>query len=143
MTGTPMPANRSIPPATVIPVLLYPDVPAAAAWLCAAFGFSERVRIGTHRIQLNVGDGAVVVAHARADVLSPGSETHSVMVRIANADQHAAQAESQGARILAPPTTLPYGERQYSALDPGGHVWTFSETVADVAPEEWGGVTVS
>jgi uncharacterized glyoxalase superfamily protein PhnB len=44
--------NRSIPSATVIPVLIYPDVREAVDWLSAAFGFSERVRIGEdHRSQ--------------------------------------------------------------------------------------------
>ena len=38
--------NRSVPPATVVPVLSYPDVRAAVAWLSAAFGFVERTRIG-------------------------------------------------------------------------------------------------
>jgi len=38
--------NRSAPPATVTPVLIYPDVRAAVAWLESAFGFQERVRIG-------------------------------------------------------------------------------------------------
>ena len=47
-------SNRSIPSATVIPVLAYPDVNQAAAWLCDAFGFSVRLRIGNHRVQLNV-----------------------------------------------------------------------------------------
>jgi len=31
--------NRSAPPATVTPVLIYPDVRAAVAWLESAFGF--------------------------------------------------------------------------------------------------------
>jgi hypothetical protein len=34
-----------------------------------------------------------------------------------------------------------YGERQYQAEDLAGHRWTFSETLRDVAPEEWGGTT--
>ena len=38
--------NRSIPSATVIPVLIYPDVRAAVEWLTNAFGFSERLQIG-------------------------------------------------------------------------------------------------
>ena len=37
------------------------------------------------------------------------------------------------------PTDFEYGERQYRAEDPAGHQWTFSQTLADVAPEEWGG----
>jgi uncharacterized glyoxalase superfamily protein PhnB len=53
-----MKPNRSIPAPTVIPVLVYPDVREAVAWLSAAFGFVERVRIGEdHRSQLKVGDG--------------------------------------------------------------------------------------
>jgi uncharacterized glyoxalase superfamily protein PhnB len=47
--------NRSAPPATVTPVLIYPEVRAAVAWLEGAFGFQERVRIGeAHRSQLRV-----------------------------------------------------------------------------------------
>jgi uncharacterized glyoxalase superfamily protein PhnB len=45
-----MKSNRSIPASTVVPVLIYPDVQVAVAWLSAAFGFVERVRIGeNHR----------------------------------------------------------------------------------------------
>ena len=59
-----MKPNHSVPPATVVPVLSYPDVRAAVAWLGAAFGFVERTRIGEdHRAQLSIGvDGAVIVA---------------------------------------------------------------------------------
>jgi len=39
-------------------------------------------------------------------------------------------------------TCPPAGRRQYSAEDPFGHQSTFTETVAEVAPEEWGGATV-
>ena len=47
----------------MIPVLSYPSVRDAVAWLGAAFGFIEQVRIGEdHRAQLSVGDGAVIVA---------------------------------------------------------------------------------
>src|ERR1700729_193043 len=53
-----MKRNRSVPAATVIPVLIYPDVREAVDWLCAAFGFVERLRIGEdHRSQLKVGGG--------------------------------------------------------------------------------------
>jgi uncharacterized glyoxalase superfamily protein PhnB len=41
-----MKPNRSIPASTVVPVLVYPDVRAAVAWLAEAFGFTERVQIG-------------------------------------------------------------------------------------------------
>lgn len=50
---------------------------------------------------------------------------------------HCERARGHGARILMEPTDFEYGERQYTAEDPAGHQWTFSETLADVAPEEW------
>jgi uncharacterized glyoxalase superfamily protein PhnB len=137
--------NRSIPAATVVPVLIYPDVRAAVAWLHDAFGFEERVRIGeAHRAQLRVGDGAVIVADVRGDRTPPQRDAiaHQVMVRVDDANAHYARATAKGARILMEPTDFEYGERQYTVEDPAGHQWTFSETRADVAPEEWGGETV-
>jgi uncharacterized glyoxalase superfamily protein PhnB len=138
--------NRSIPAATVVPVLIYPDVREAVAWLGAAFGFTERVRIGDdHRSQLNVGDGAVIIGDVRGDRRPPrpGEVTHAVMVRVANVDAHCEHATAHGARIVMAPTTFEYGERQYTADDHAGHQWTFSETLEDVVPEDWGGESVS
>jgi uncharacterized glyoxalase superfamily protein PhnB len=138
-----MRSNRSIPDAAVIPVLAYADVPAAAQWLCEAFGFSERLRIGDHRVQLSFGDGAVVAAGGGGAGGSASAESGSrVMVRVDDADAHCARAEQHGARIQARPTDYPYGERQYTAVDPGGHAWTFTQTIADVDPADWSGVLV-
>jgi len=140
-----MKPNRSVPAATVIPVLIYPDVSEAVGWLCAAFGFVERVRIGeNHRAQLQFGDGALIVGDVRGDRRPPraGEVTHSVTVRVEDVRGHCERARGNGARILMEPTDFEYGERQYSAEDPAGHQWTFSETLADVAPEEWGGESV-
>lgn len=137
--------NRSIPSATVIPVLIYPDVREAVQWLERVFGFAERVQIGeNHRSQLRFGDGAVIVGDVRNDRRPPraGEATHSVMVRVEDAQAHCERARANGARILMDPTDFEYGERQYSAEDLAGHRWTFSQTLADVAPEEWGGILV-
>jgi uncharacterized glyoxalase superfamily protein PhnB len=131
-------ANRSMPDATVIPVLAYDDVDEAADWLCAAFGFERRLNIGEHRVQLAFGGGAVVATDAGA-----GPTGLSVLVRVEDANAHCARAEKAGARIVSPPTDYPYGERQYTAEDLAGHRWTFSQTVADVDPAEWGGVLVA
>jgi uncharacterized glyoxalase superfamily protein PhnB len=143
--GGGMKPNRSIPAATVIPVLIYPDVRAAVAWLSAAFGFVERVRIGEdHRAQLRIGDGALIFGDVRGERRPPRPDevTNSVMVRVADARAHCERARDNGARILMEPTDFEYGERQYHAEDLAGHHWTFSQTLADVAPEEWGGVSV-
>jgi uncharacterized glyoxalase superfamily protein PhnB len=142
-----MKPNRSIPEPAVIPVLVYPDVRAAVAWLTAAFGFAERVRIGEdHRSQMTVpGGGAVIVGDVRHDRVPPreGASSHSVVVRVDDVDAHVVRAREHGARILMEPTDFEYGERQYTAADLAGHRWTFSETLEDVHPESWGGELVS
>ena len=141
-----MKVNRSIPRATVVPVLIYPDVREAVRWLGAAFGFAERVQIGEdHRAQLAFGDGAVIVGDVRHERRPPrpGEVTHSVLVRVDDARAHCERARENGAQIIMEPTDFEYGERQYAAQDPAGHQWTFSQTLADVAPEEWGGISVS
>jgi len=130
--------NRSMPSSGVIPVLSYPDVVEASRWLCAAFGFRERLLIGTHRVQLHAGTGAVVVAGGAASEASRGS--FSIMIRVEDVSAHFARAKEHGATIINEPTDFPYGERQYSAQDLAGYVWTFSQTIADVDPASWGGV---
>ena len=139
--------NRLAPPATVTPVLVYPDVRAAVAWLEAALGFEERVRIGDgHRAQMRVGrDGAVVVAEEGAGRVAPGDAgvTHLVKVRVADVDAAFARARTHGARVVEELTTWEYGERSGVLEDLGGHRWELTQTVRDVAPEEWGGRTVA
>ena len=139
-----MKENRSIPQATVIPVLVYPDVRAAVEWLSAAFGFVERVQIGDdHRSQMSVGEGgAVIIGDVRRDRVPPqeGQVTHEIKVRVEDVDGHYARAREHGAEILMEPTDQPYGEREYDAADPWGHRWEFTETLEDVHPEAWGGI---
>jgi uncharacterized glyoxalase superfamily protein PhnB len=138
--------NRSIPAATVIPVLVYPDVRAAAAWLTAAFGFVETVRIGeAHRAQMRVGsDGALIVADVRGEQQPPtaGVVTHVVKVRVDDVDARFERARSHGARVVQEPTEYDYGERECTLEDLAGHRWQLTQTLRDVAPEDWGGMTV-
>lgn len=134
--------NRSIPRATVIPVLAYLNANEAAAWLCKAFDFTVRLRVDTHRVQLNVGEGAVIVRELRThEIGCPVSLGHSITVRIEDADAHCSRAREHGARITQEPFTHPYGERQYVVEDLAGHSWTFSQSVADMLPENWGGTS--
>lgn len=136
-----MKPNRSIPRSPVIPVLAYPDVDIAASWLCAAFGFTVRLRIFRHRIQMNVGEGALVVRELREGEMNAELGIgHSVMIRVEDADAHCQRAREHGAHITQEPTTYSYGERQYNAEDFAGHSWTFSQSIDDVHPETWGGI---
>jgi uncharacterized glyoxalase superfamily protein PhnB len=133
--------NRSVPDATVIPELPYADVGEAADWLCNAFGFRARLRIGNHRAQLAYGDGAVIVTQLSGGG-ADGRPAHSVLMRVEDADAHHERARAAGAAIGSPPTDYPYGERQYTASDLGGHRWTFSQSIADVDPADWGGTLI-
>ena len=138
--------NRSVPPPQVIPVLVYPDVRAAVAWLEGGLGCSERVRIGEgHRAQLAFGTAAVIVAETGNTRVAPsgGVATHSVLLRVDDADAMCERLRAHGARVLMEPTDFPFGERQCEVEDPFGHRWSISQTIADVGPEEWGGVTVN
>jgi uncharacterized glyoxalase superfamily protein PhnB len=130
--------NRSVPPCPLIPVLSYPDPSVAAEWLEKAFGFSVRLRIGNHRIQMRAGEGCFTVAEG--NVLP----NHSIIVqvRIENALAHCERARAAGARIITEAKDHFYGERQYNAEDFHGHRWDFTETLADIEPEAWGGTSV-
>jgi len=131
----------------VTPVLFYPDVRAAVAWLESAFDFAEKVRIGDdHRAQMRVGsDGSIVVADVRRDHVAPseGVVTHLVKVRVPDVDAALERARESGARVLEEPTTWEYGERSCVVEDLAGHHWELTQTVRDVEPEEWGGTTVA
>src|SRR5690348_6498029 len=108
--------NRSIPPVGVIPVLVYPDVREAVAWLTAAFGFAERVRIGeSHRAQMSIGEGgAMIVADAARDRRPPQADvvTHEIKVRVEDVDAQFERARAAGAKVLEPPIDREYGERE-------------------------------
>ena len=139
--------NRSIPASTVIPVLIYPDVRArgrvarrrvrirreCAYWRRPSLAASRRRRRGHHRRRSQRPPTAAV---GRSHPLGDGpsrergrgiSSRRKVRARV----------------IVMPPTNFEYGERQYTVEDLGGHRWTFSETLEDVAPETWGGISVS
>jgi len=130
-----------MPASPVVAELVYPDVEAAVTWLTDTFGLGVRWVAGGHRAQLAVGDAAIAVMDEQDGFRSPAGNgvTGGVLVRVDDVDGHHDRARARGARILAEPADHPYGERQYAAEDLAGHRWTFSETIADVAPESWGG----
>lgn len=125
--------NRSMPPAPLVPVVPSGgDVRAAVAFLCEAFGFAERLRIGDHRAQLTYGTGALVLT----DRSGPAA---GVMLRVDDVDATIARAVALGATVTAEPEDQMFGERQAAVTDPWGNQWTLSQSIADVDPASWGG----
>ena len=140
--------SRTTGSASVVPELVYADVGAASDWLCETFGFTELWRAGGHRARLAFGNGVVIIADAdvqygRAEPNRSGLRSHAVMVKVDDVDAHHHHARQRGARILSAPTDYPYGERQYSVEDLAGHHWTFTQAIADLAPEDWGGTSTA
>jgi uncharacterized glyoxalase superfamily protein PhnB len=139
--------NRSAPNADVVPILIYGDVAKAVDWLCAAFGFQERLRAAArdgvvNHAQLTVGAGAIMVGRSRGPIepLQSRDVRQYVLVEVQDADGHCERAKQRGAAILQAPTDMPFGARQYTASDLEGHWWTFSQNVADVEPSSWGAI---
>lgn len=137
----------------MVAYLIYDDVPRAAEWLCGAFGFKKRLHAGDSHAQLSIdGTGGVMLSKSRAGqglaaadtakmrVPRPNEVTHLIHVHVPDVDAHFERAKRFGAKLISTPTDYPYGERQYTAEDLAGHRWTFSQTIADVAPESWGAV---
>ena len=110
---------------------LLPRPGAAAEWLQKAFGFTVRLRIANHRIQMRAGQGCITV---REGNIVP-NRSCIVQVRIDDALGHCERARHAGAKILTEPVDHNYGERQYNAEDFYGHRWDFTETLHDVDPE--------
>jgi uncharacterized glyoxalase superfamily protein PhnB len=86
---------------------------------------------------------ASMIAIGGAGASSPGQASHSMMLRVDDVDLHYDRAVLGGARIVRTPETYPFGERQYTAEDLGGHRWTFTQSIADISPEAWGGQVIS
>ena len=129
--------NRSAPRAIVVPILVYEDVTAAIEWLCSAFGFIERLRAGApggvvSHAQLTVGDGAIMLGRQGAEFRPPraGEVNQYVTVHVDDVDRHYERSKAYGAIIVKAPMNMPFGERQYTAHDLGGHRWTFSQSIA-------------
>jgi uncharacterized glyoxalase superfamily protein PhnB len=139
---TPLPTNRSMPHCAIIPVLAYADVGEAINWLCQTFGFTERWRVGSHRAQLTFNGGTIAITGLpHPGETAPIVPVQTLLVRVVDVDGHYQYARQQGAQIVEPPADYPYGERQYTTKDIGGHTWSFSQSIADVAPEDWGGTS--
>jgi len=140
--------NRSAPHARVTPVLTVADVRSAVAWYSEVFGFVEHVRIGDgHRSQLGLPAGPpaeLVVAEVRPGRRTPERErSHQVMLKVADLASVIEAALLRNARLVDPPHDWEYGERQATIDDPFGHQWVLNQTLTDIAPEQWGGNTVT
>jgi uncharacterized glyoxalase superfamily protein PhnB len=127
--------------------VFYRDPHAALAWLEVAFGFERSMVVSDAagklvHAEMRFGDCYIIVDSEWSEyVASPasvsGKNTQSVYVRLKDGlDAHCGQARAAGADIIQEPADQFYGERQYRARDPEGHVWTFTQPIRSVSREE-------
>lgn len=127
--------------------VFYRDPRAALDWLETAFGFERSMVVSDAdgrlvHSEMRFGDGYIIVdSEWTGYVASPasisGKNTQSVYVRLKDGlDGHCEHARAKGAEIIQEPTDQFYGERQYRARDPEGHVWTFTQAIRAVSREE-------
>jgi uncharacterized glyoxalase superfamily protein PhnB len=112
----------------VIPAIRYADASAAIDFLTSAFGFEVNARHDTEdgqvaHAQLTIGTGMVMLGSASGDQWD--TERVSIYVVTDDPDSLHDRARDAGADIVMGLTDQDYGSRDFSALDPGGNVWTF------------------
>jgi uncharacterized glyoxalase superfamily protein PhnB len=72
-----------------------------------------------------------------------GGATQSLYVYTDEVDKHFRRAKEAGAKIVSEPADQFYGDRNYAAEDPEGHVWYFAEHVREMTPEDMKAATKS
>ncbi len=140
--------NRSVPAETVLPHIVYKDLPAAIAWLRTTFGFIEHYRYGDplSGAQVRLGDAWMMLNAAKPGYCSPsdlGYGTQSLTVFVHDVEAHFARTKAAGARIVEDLRETIYGELQYGVEDLEGHHWLFSRHAHDVSPDAWGAVVTN
>jgi uncharacterized glyoxalase superfamily protein PhnB len=65
------------------------------------------------------------------------------MLKVADVAVVIETALARNALLVEPPHDWEYGERQATIDDPFGHQWVLNQTLTDVAPEQWGGESVT
>ncbi len=133
---------------SLTPCPCYVDPKAALNWLEEAFGFEQSMVLldaegNLAHSEMRFGDGMIMVGQEwsddhRSPLHTGRKNTQSVHVNLtADIDGHCERARKAGAVILQEPETQFYGDRTYRAVDPEGHIWTFSQTVEVMTSEEW------
>jgi uncharacterized glyoxalase superfamily protein PhnB len=135
--------NRSVPVDTVLPHIMYKNLPEAIAWLCGTLGFVEHYRYGDplSGAQVHLGKAFIMLKQADADYRNPaglGFGTQDLTVFVEDIEEHFSRARAAKANLVEDLHETVYGELQYALVDPEGHHWLFSRHARDLSPDAWG-----
>jgi uncharacterized glyoxalase superfamily protein PhnB len=139
--------NRSVHTDTVLPHIVYRNVPGAITWLARAFAFVEHYRYGDPPAvgaQAHLGETWMMLETAKPGSTSPaqaGLRTQSLTIFVDNVEAHFNNAKSACVTLVEDLHETEYGELQYAALDLEGHHWLFSRHARDLSPDSWGAKT--
>ncbi|MGZ4675062.1 MAG: MerR family transcriptional regulator [Acidimicrobiia bacterium] len=122
-----------------IAILVYEDLEAAFDYLIRVFGFGpgELMRDADGNVvhaEIQAGDGEFWL-HMESEefaLRSPkhlGGATGTMAVLVDDVDAHHRYAVERGGTIRYAPVDQEYGYREYSAVDPEGHLWSFMKAL--------------
>ena len=137
----------SDPASYLASTVVYQDAKAALRWLEDAFGFEPSLVVLNDKDELmhsemRFGESRIMIGSEAPGARSPRSigrvNTQKVHAQMASGiDEHCERARKAGAVIVREPETMFYGDRNYIASDPEGHIWSFGQTMTVTSPEDW------
>ena len=115
----------------MFPCLHYADGQKAMAFLSAAFGFTPGLVVpgpgnDIAHAELRLGADTLMLGSTPKDDALWNGHSQGTCIWVADPDAHFDHARASGAVMVRPIADTPYGARGYSALDPEGFVWHFS-----------------
>jgi len=132
-----MPSNPPPGYQTVSPYLLYENAERVIEYLTTTFGFEKRLsQTGaagrTHHELVLGADGLVMLGQAGESFRSPrslGTQPSSMVhVYVRDVDALHQRAKAAGAEVTEL-ETAPVGDRRFTATDPEGQIWVFSQRI--------------
>lgn len=136
-------AKQAVPPGfhSVTPQFVVSDGPALIDFLGKALGF-ETMHVmpgpggkGVMHGAVRLGDSIVFVSD-QAGFSKPTTNNH--LLYVADVDAAFERAVKNGAKPLAPPSDMFWGDRWSMVEDPFGNQWQIAARKEDVSPEEMG-----
>jgi PhnB protein len=127
---------------TLYPHLVYRNAAAAIDFYQRAFGATELMRLNepsgkVGHAELQIGNAIFSLSDEYPDYEAISAETLGgspikLHLSVANVDQFAQQAISEGARLIRPVEDQFYGDRAGTIKDPFGYTWTVATRLKDV-----------
>jgi len=126
--------DRNFP--TITLGLLYHNAPEMIDWIYRALGFEKKLVLPQNdgsilHVHLTFGNGGIMLSSAENYenpelCRSPrqiGSNTVEIIVYVEDIEAHYEKAQHNGAKIVFPLESKPYGGKGYTVRDPEGYIW--------------------